>query len=558
VLPPTALRRYLNFARLTSRSLEAIARVVERDDEFRARVAGAVDEAQVGRAGWLWLTRPDGWEAELAELEATAAARAADEREEREERAATRKLAAAQSAAARAEAEAVARIAELSELRAELASERAGRAAAEARLAEVEASRVELATARSEVVRKLKAVESRLVDRATEVNAVKARLRALEAEARELRAPSPASASDVPAGGAPGAVPGDAPGDAGPAGVEADGAAPGAGGPTVSAAQPPLAGASGSGPSSVGASGAAAPTAGASGVGPSGAGAAGAPVEIDPAVVADEVARAAGGAAALADALAGLARVLVDGRTPAPAAPTAPPADGRADTPRPANGRAGETTADGRAEEATAEGRAETPPPADGRADTPPPAAGAAGMARRAVDCRDVVGRGDDLAAADGALARVRRVPQALPGGMFDDTVEAAEHLLRAPGAVLVVDGYNVTMTGWPELGAADQRRRLVTALSDLAARTASHVELVFDGADIDPVPVPAPARQLVRVRFSDPGVEADDVVIELAGCIPAATPVIVASSDNRVREGARRAGANLLHARQLLDVMGR
>jgi predicted RNA-binding protein with PIN domain len=149
-------------------------------------------------------------------------------------------------------------------------------------------------------------------------------------------------------------------------------------------------------------------------------------------------------------------------------------------------------------------------------------------------------------------------VPQVLPGGMFDDTVEAAEHLLRAPGAVLVVDGYNVTMTGWPELGAADQRRRLVAALSDLAARTASHVELVFDGADIDPVPVPTPARQMVRVRFSDPGVEADDVVIELAGCIPAATPVIVASSDNRVREGARRAGANLLHARQLLDVMGR
>jgi rRNA-processing protein FCF1 len=59
-------------------------------------------------------------------------------------------------------------------------------------------------------------------------------------------------------------------------------------------------------------------------------------------------------------------------------------------------------------------------------------------------------------------------------------------------------------------------------------------------------------------VRFSEPGVEADDVVIDLVGRIPAATPVIVASSDGRVREGARRGGANLLHARQLVAVLRR
>jgi hypothetical protein len=32
---------------------------------------------------------------------------------------------------------------------------------------------------------------------------------------------------------------------------------------------------------------------------------------------------------------------------------------------------------------------------------------------------------------------------------------------------------------------------------------------------------------------------------------------VIVASSDNRVRDGARRGGANLIHARQLLATLG-
>jgi len=151
-----------------------------------------------------------------------------------------------------------------------------------------------------------------------------------------------------------------------------------------------------------------------------------------------------------------------------------------------------------------------------------------------------------------------QRVPLALPGGMFDDSLEAAEHLLRAPGAVLVVDGYNVTMTGWPELPAAEQRRRLVAALSDLAHRTSTAVELVFDGAEVEPRSVPAPTRALVRVRFSDPGVEADDVIIDMVGRIPAATPVIVASSDNRVRTGVRRRGANLLHARQLVALLRR
>jgi rRNA-processing protein FCF1 len=61
-----------------------------------------------------------------------------------------------------------------------------------------------------------------------------------------------------------------------------------------------------------------------------------------------------------------------------------------------------------------------------------------------------------------------------------------------------------------------------------------------------------------VRARFSPVGVEADDVVIDLVGRIPVATPVVVVSSDKRVREGARRAGANLLHARQLLALLGR
>jgi predicted RNA-binding protein with PIN domain len=155
-------------------------------------------------------------------------------------------------------------------------------------------------------------------------------------------------------------------------------------------------------------------------------------------------------------------------------------------------------------------------------------------------------------------VAAPRRVPLRLPGGIFDDSVEAAEHLLRSPDVALVVDGYNVTMTGWPTLAAAEQRRRLVGALAEVAARTSTEIDIVFDGADIGAVPVPAPVRSLVHVRFSPAGVEADDVVLDLVAHLPPARPVVVASSDNRVRDGARALGANVVHARQLLDALRR
>ena len=94
-MPPQALRPYIDFARLSANALKAIARVVERDDEFRARVAAATDEDSVGRGGWLWLTRPPGWEDELAAIEAERETQVAEDREARDERSAVRRLAVA-------------------------------------------------------------------------------------------------------------------------------------------------------------------------------------------------------------------------------------------------------------------------------------------------------------------------------------------------------------------------------------------------------------------------------------------------------------------------------
>ena len=146
----------------------------------------------------------------------------------------------------------------------------------------------------------------------------------------------------------------------------------------------------------------------------------------------------------------------------------------------------------------------------------------------------------------------------ALPPGVLDDSPEAADHLVRVPGITVLVDGYNVSQRGWPELPIGEQRRRLVDALTELAARTGADVSVVFDGADPAwPAAVPTTSR-VVHVSFSPPEVEADDVVLSRVAELDPARPVLVASSDRRVADGAAAAGANVISSAQLLAALRR
>jgi hypothetical protein len=119
----------------------------------------------------------------------------------------------------------------------------------------------------------------------------------------------------------------------------------------------------------------------------------------------------------------------------------------------------------------------------------------------------------------------------------------ALDRLLALPTVHLVVDGYNVTKTGYPELSLSDQRERLIRQLAALAARTSAEVTLVFDGAGVVAVPTTAPRG--VRVLFSDPGVLADDVIRALVTAEPEGRPVVVVTSDRAVADSVRRRGAH-------------
>jgi predicted RNA-binding protein with PIN domain len=151
--------------------------------------------------------------------------------------------------------------------------------------------------------------------------------------------------------------------------------------------------------------------------------------------------------------------------------------------------------------------------------------------------------------------ARPRRRPTPIALGVLDDSVEAARHLVSVPRMVLLVDGYNVTLRNYSGLDISLQRDRLISGLAALAARTGVRPVVVFDAAEAVHAAPPGQGRG-VQVRFTPPGVEADDVVLAAVDEYPLDTPVTVASSDERVRHGARRRGANVVSSEQLAALL--
>ena len=408
---PPALRRFLRFARLPAPALDVARKVLDEDDDFRERVASQLSESDVGEAGWLWLTRPDGWEQRVEQLRQKQAEAEHQGREDRAERHAQRRLSFAEDRARRAEAQVQLRAGEAEQARADLVQARAQAQQLAADLERLSGQLGELREQRNQAVRQLKEVEGELARRSAELRQARHEIRMREAELAEAPKPAvvPASVPEAPRA------------------------------------------------------------------------AAAATSDLDRERLAAAVRRAATAAEELSGALTTASSILA---------------------PEPAAG-------------------APTPPPT-----TRPPS------------------------------ARGRRLVS-LPPGVLDDSVAAADHLLRSPGVLLLVDGYNLSKEAWPNLPIAVQRSRLVDALAELHARCGAEIEVVFDGAETE-LPAIASARAAVRVRFSPSGVEADDVLLDLVDNLPADRPVLVASSDKRVRDGARQRGANPLGARQLLAALGR
>jgi predicted RNA-binding protein with PIN domain len=132
------------------------------------------------------------------------------------------------------------------------------------------------------------------------------------------------------------------------------------------------------------------------------------------------------------------------------------------------------------------------------------------------------------------------------------------EELLMLPQTHLIVDGYNVSKLGWGALPLEAQRAQLVRGLAALAARTGVEPTVVFDGADMGPTPPVVSAPRGVRVRFSPPGVVADEVIRQLVRAEPEGRPIVVVSTDREVMEGVRRPGVRPVPSAALVKLLGR
>ncbi len=165
-----------------------------------------------------------------------------------------------------------------------------------------------------------------------------------------------------------------------------------------------------------------------------------------------------------------------------------------------------------------------------------------------------------EMALGSGGMTPADLVAGQLPAAAASTRSRAADparltEWLMLPAAHLVVDGYNVTKTGYGELSLADQRDRLIRGLASLSARTSAEITVVFDGAAVTTA---QPTGRGIRVLFSPPGVIADDVIRRLVAAEPAGRVVIVASSDREVVAGVVRDGARTVASDVLIDLLGR
>jgi predicted RNA-binding protein with PIN domain len=159
------------------------------------------------------------------------------------------------------------------------------------------------------------------------------------------------------------------------------------------------------------------------------------------------------------------------------------------------------------------------------------------------------------------AVAAVLEVEAAAPEtplqGRADDDPALLDALLGAPSVHLLVDGYNVTKTGYGEQTLEVQRSRLLAGLGALAARTGAETTVVFDGVDrTTPLAVPVPRG--VRLLFSRTGETADDVLRRLVRAEPAGRPLVVVTGDRAVVDDVRADGARTVASRALLRLLER
>jgi predicted RNA-binding protein with PIN domain len=138
---------------------------------------------------------------------------------------------------------------------------------------------------------------------------------------------------------------------------------------------------------------------------------------------------------------------------------------------------------------------------------------------------------------------------------LLQDDPALLRRLLELPKVHLIVDGYNVSKTAWPSCTLEQQRNRLVSGVAALVGGKGIETTIVFDGADLTNPPM-VTSPKAIRVRFSAPGVIADDLIRQLVVAEPVGRPIVVVSTDREVAESVTKMGARSVAAIALVKAM--
>ena len=139
----------------------------------------------------------------------------------------------------------------------------------------------------------------------------------------------------------------------------------------------------------------------------------------------------------------------------------------------------------------------------------------------------------------------------AIPTGIAPDSAASIEALSGLDELTVLVDGHNVLgVLDASTMATGRARRELIAALGKLDRHLGdSTIEIVFDSDLADGRPITVTERGIV-VRFAEPDVIADDVLVELAA--EHGATAIVISDDREVRDRSARNGSTVLWAKAL------
>ena len=140
-------------------------------------------------------------------------------------------------------------------------------------------------------------------------------------------------------------------------------------------------------------------------------------------------------------------------------------------------------------------------------------------------------------------------------------SVEDVENFLRTTSDLLVlVDGYNIAFKLYDqELTALeDIRHHLQTQISNLSARLSRRTRIVWDGDKHTKINNYRFTRSdpYLEIAFSEPGIEADDVIINACKTAPNNIVYAVVSGDKKVRSACKSHGAYLLKPYQYISLL--